>query len=332
MNPKSYLVTGGTGFIGNAVVRRLLRDGHRVRVLDDNSRGHADRLKDLTGHFEFIKGDIRDGETVQRACSGVESVCHLAYINGTEFFYTKPELILEVAVAGMMNVLNGCRREGVRELVLASSSEVYQTPPVVPTGEQVPLSVPDPLNPRYSYGGGKIISELLAINYGRAFFDRVVIFRPHNVYGPDMGWEHVVPQFVLRMRELSRTPGSIVRFPIQGSGKETRAFVHIDDFADGLALVLDRGEHLGIYNIGTVEETSIEAVAHAVGHCFGRKVEIVPGSLQPGSTLRRCPDIAKLKHIGYVPRVSFREGLPSVARWYDENAHLRPALTQPVHT
>lgn len=325
--PASYLVTGGTGFLGSALVRRLVRDGHRVRVLDNNSRGSVRRLKDLEGAFEWVGADIRDADAVQRACRGVDSVCHLAYINGTEFFYTQPELVLEVAVAGILNVLNGCRREGVRELVLASSSEVYQTPAVVPTDETAPLSVPDPLNPRYSYAGGKIISELLAINYGRAFFERVLIFRPHNVYGPDMGREHVVPQFVLRMRELCRKPGNPVRFPIQGSGRETRSFVYIDDFTDALALVLQRGEHLGIYHIGTTEEITIAAVAAEVGRYFDREVEIVPGRLEPGSPSRRCPDIRKLAGLGYAPRVPFQVGLPRVARWYDENAYRRPTST-----
>jgi nucleoside-diphosphate-sugar epimerase len=187
------------------------------------------------------------------------------------------------------------------------------------------------LNARYSYGGGKIISELLAINYGRTAFDRVVIFRPHNVYGPDMGWEHVVPQFVLRMRELCQTPGDAVCFPIQGSGQETRAFVHIDDFTDGLAFILEKGEHLGIYNLGTNEETKIETVAQTVGKYFGREVVIVPGPLQPGSTLRRCPDITKLKGLGYSPRIQFQEGLPPVARWYDQNAQFHPISTSPIN-
>ena len=79
----------------------------------------------------------------------------------------------------------------------------------MPTDESAPLAIPDPLNPRYSYGGGKLISELMAINYGRKYFDRVLIFRPHNVYGPDMGWEHVVPQFALRLER--RRQGAAVR-------------------------------------------------------------------------------------------------------------------------
>jgi len=327
MTFKSYVVTGGTGFLGSALVRRLVQDGHRVRVLDNNWRGSTDRLKDLAGAFELVRGDIRDPDAVQRSCQGVDCVCHLAYINGTEFFYTMPEVVLEVAVVGMINVLNGCRQEGVKELVLVSSSEVYQTPPTIPTDETVSLCVPDPLNPRYSYSGGKIISELLAINYGRAYFDRVLIIRPHNVYGPDMGREHVIPQFVLRLRDLCRQPDDPVRFPIQGTGQETRAFVHIDDFTDGLLLAMKHGVHLGIYHIGTTEEITVAAIAEEIGQYFGRRIVIVPGQLQPGSTLRRCPDITKISQLGYRPRVPFRVGLSEVVRWYDEDAHKRPIST-----
>jgi len=229
-----------------------------------------------------------------------------------------PELVLEVAVKGMINVIDGCIKENVKELILASSSEVYQTAEKVPTDESVKLSVPDPLNPRYSYGGGKIICELLAINYGRKHFDRTVIFRPHNVYGPDMGWEHVIPQFVLRMKELSKQNNT--KFPIQGTGKETRAFCFIDDFIDGLMLVMEKGENLGIYHIGTMEEITIQKVAEEVGKYFEKKIEVIPGEEAKGGTKRRCPDISKLKKFGYEPKVSFDEGLKIIAKWYDENS------------
>ena len=280
---KKYLVTGGTGFIGSALVRGLVRQGHRVRVLDNGLRGNLGRLKDIASKIEVIEGDIRELSVVQKSVKEVDSVCHLAYLNGTEFFYTKPELVLEIGVKGMVNVLDACIHEGVRELVLASSSEVYQTPPKVPTDETVPLSVPDPLNPRYSYGGGKIISELLAINYGRKHFDRVVIFRPHNVYGPDMGWEHVIPQFCLRMKEIcAKNKNKTIDFQIQGSGQETRAFIYIDDFIRGLLTVIDKGQHLGIYHIGTMEEITIKNVAEVLGRYFGRSVRIVPGKIEIG--------------------------------------------------
>jgi dTDP-glucose 4,6-dehydratase/UDP-glucose 4-epimerase len=323
MSLKTYAVTGGTGFIGSALVQRLVREGHNVRVLDDNSRGAARRLGDTAGDIELFTGDIRDSDAVKHAVRGADCVCHLAYVNGTEFFYSKPEVVLEVAVKGMMNVLDACIEHGVREFLLASSSEVYQTSAVVPTPENVPLSVPDVLNPRYSYGGGKIISELLLINYGRRFFNRAMVFRPHNVYGPDMGWEHVIPQFVMRMETLIAKwrgdPGAI-DFPIQGTGRETRAFVYISDLIDGVLRVMEQGEHLGIYHIGTDVETSIVDLAKAIARCFGREIRIVPGELRPGGPLRRCPDITRMHALGYQPRVSLGEGLAATVDWYRRNS------------
>ena len=323
--PKTILVTGGAGFLGSALVRRLVHEGHRVRVFDNESRGALDRLQDLKGCFEPVTGDIRDREAVSSAVAGMDSVGHLAFVNGTEFFYTKPDLVLDVGVKGMVNILDACREHGVPELVLASSSEVYQNPPVVPTSEIVPLSIPDPTNPRYSYAAGKIISEIMALNYGRTGFERVLIFRPHNVYGPEMGWEHVIPQFVLRLKALAAAGSSTIRFPIQGTGEQTRSFVYIDDFIDGLMVMMKAGEHLGIYNVGTEEEVTIAELARLVAACFNKHVEIEPGPPAKGGTNRRCPDISKLRALGYEPKVSLREGLSITAKWYDENSHLAPA-------
>lgn len=316
---ESHLVTGGAGFIGANLVRRLVDSGYGVRVLDNLSRGSASRLKGIKKNLEFLDGDIRNPAVLNKAIKKIDCVWHLAFVNGTEFFYSKPDLVLEVGIKGMMNVIDSCIKEGVRKLMLASSSEVYQTPPKFPADEQVPLSIPDPLNPRYSYAGGKIISELLAINYGRKYFDKVVIFRPHNVYGMDMGMEHVIPQFIVRMKEVcQKNKSKQVHFPIQGTGKETRSFVFIDDFIDGLMLLNEKGEHLGIYNIGTVEEIAIAKVAEKVGEYFGKKIVIIPGKPAKGATLRRCPDISKLKKLGYLPKISFNRGLNLTISWYDK--------------
>ncbi|MBI4323019.1 MAG: SDR family NAD(P)-dependent oxidoreductase [Candidatus Omnitrophica bacterium] len=325
MGRKTYLVTGGAGFLGSALVRRLVTEGHRVRVLDDQSRGSAMRLADVRDGVEFIEADVRNREAVFQAVRGVESICHLAAINGTAFFYTKPDQVLEVGVKGMVNVLDACLHYGVGEFLLTSSSEVYQTPDVVPTSETVPLSIPDPYNPRYSYAASKIISEMMAIHCGKGRVDRLLIVRPHNVYGPDMGWEHVIPQFVLRMRRLAQEPTNPVPFPIQGSGKETRSFLYIDDFVNGLRVVMEHGEHLAIYHLGTSEEMTVETVAIEVGRYFGKDVRIVPQTPAHGSTLRRCPEISRLTALGFRPAVRFSDGLPLVARWYDEHAQAAPA-------
>lgn len=324
MSLKTYVVTGGTGFIGSALVQRLIGIGHRVRVFDDNSRGAKRKLGNVGAAVEFLIGDVRDPRAVKEAIRGADCVCHLAYINGTEYFYSKPEQVLDVAVKGIINLLDACIEHGVPEFVLASSSEVYQTPTIVPTPENVPLSVPDVLNPRYSYGGGKIISELMLFNYGRKFLKRAVAFRPHNAYGPDMGGQHVIPQFITRMASLvaDSQPSDVIDFPIQGTGRETRAFVYISDLIDGVLRVLEQGEHLGIYHIGTDVETSIADVAFSVAECFDRKIRLVPGELRSGGPLRRCPDITRMRNLGYCPRVTLAEGLAVTVDWYRRNGHL----------
>jgi nucleoside-diphosphate-sugar epimerase len=324
MEGQKFLVTGGSGFIGAAVVKRLVEEGAQVRVLDDNSRGAPRRLEGVLDRIEFVAGDVRDAKVVAAATKGVDVMCHLAFVNGTEFFYSKPELVLDVGVKGMVNVLDACATHGVRKFILASSSEVYQTPPVIPTPENVPLVVPDPLNPRYSYGGGKLISELMAINYGRKLFDELFIFRPHNVFGPDMGWEHVIPQFALRLDKLARTQESgALEFAIQGDGSETRAFVFIDDFVDGLVAMF--GGEPGIYHIGTDEETSVAELARRCAKVFGREIALKSGPLQPGSTMRRCPDIGKLRKLGYAPKVSLDDALAKTVQWYRNHASMRDA-------
>lgn len=325
MNKKRILITGGTGFIGAALVKRLIEVGNNVRVLDNNSRGSVKRLKSVIDNIELVTADIRDIEKVKEAARNMDAIVHLAAINGTGFFYTIPKLVLDVGIRGMLNVLDASVSEGVHELFVASSSEVYQTPTIVPTDENVLVSIPNIFNPRYSYAGEKIVSELLAINYGRTDFSRVVIFRPHNVYGPDMGWEHVLPQFILRAKEnIEKYKTGLVPFSIQGNGDQTRSFIHIDDFVSGLMYVLEKGQHLNIYNIGTQEEIQIKDVAKKIVNHLGREPELIFEKLPEGSTLRRCPNISKLCALGFKPRISFDQGLPSVIEWYLANIHLQP--------
>ena len=309
---RTYLVTGGTGFLGAALVRRLVADGHTVRVLDNDWRGRASRLDGVQA--VCIQADIRNEADVVAAAAGVDSLVHLAYVNGTRFFYEQPGFVLDVGIRGTLNALKACQVQGVKEFVLASSSEVYQTPSMTPTPEDVPLIVPDVQNPRYSYGGGKIAAELLAIHSG---LERVVIFRPHNVYGPDMGDEHVVPQMVSRMLRMSaEQPEGVLRFPVLGAGDQVRAFVHVDDFTDALAIVLWRGAHRNVYHLGNPDPVTIGTLAREIARLLGREIELVATDAPPGETRLRCPDITKISALGFQPRVSLRDGLRGVIEWH----------------
>ena len=308
------VVTGGGGFIGAHLVRRLVRDGWDVVVIDNMMRGDRSRLSDVTDGIELHTCDIRDCDAVTRACKGAEVVFHLAAINGTRNFYTHPELVLDVGLRGALSVVEACRSADVPDLVVASSAEVYQTPHTVPTDETVPLMLPDSLNPRFSYGGSKIVSELIAFNYGREHFRKVQVFRPHNVYGPDMGVKHVVPQFILRAFEAKENGDP--RFPIQSDGSETRAFAFVDDVIDGILLMYGRGGHREVYHIGNDREISIRELVAEVASATGTELRIVPGAAAEGGTPRRCPDISKMRALGFSPRTGLRQGLSRTADWY----------------
>ena len=316
------VLTGGGGFIGAHLVRRLVHDGWDVVCVDNMLRGDQSRFADVADQVELHTCDVRDAAAVTAACKGAEVVFHLAAINGTENFYKRPELVLDVGLRGALAVVEACRSADVPDLVVASSAEVYQQPPVVPTDENVPLMLPDSLNPRYSYGGSKIVSELIAFNYGKDHFRKVQVFRPHNVYGPDMGWKHVIPQFVLRA--LAARDSGDPAFPIQSDGTETRAFAYVDDVVGGIATMYDKGAHRQVYHIGNDHEVSIADLVRMTGEIVGVDLRIVPGEAAAGGTSRRCPDIAKMRGLGYAPAVDLEEGLRRTARWYQQHRDKEP--------
>jgi UDP-glucose 4-epimerase len=320
---RRVVVTGGGGFIGAYLVKRLVHDGWDVVVVDSMVRGDASRFAEVASDVELFTCDVRDQEALEKAFKGAEVVMHLAAINGTENFYTQPELVLDVGLRGALAVTNAGIAVGVPDLVVASTAEVYQTPAVIPTPEDIPLMLPDSINPRYSYGGSKIVSELIAFNYGRDHYRQVQVFRPHNVFGPNMGWKHVEPQFI--MRALAAQEAGDSTFPIQGDGTETRSFCYVDDIVEGILVMYEKGGHREIYHIGSDEEITIRDLAARIGKIVGIDLDIRPGALQQGGTKRRCPDISKLRALGWSPVVELDEGLERTVAWYRENRDVVPA-------
>lgn len=302
-----YLVTGGSGFLGREVVEKILSSGHEVRVLDNNFRGSFDLLSEHTS-LELAEGDIRDTKTVDKVTQGVDSIVHMAFINGTKYFYEKPELVVDVGIRGMLNVSEAAKNNNVKEIILISSSEVYQSPAIIPTPENIPLVIPDILNPRYSYGGAKIASELILVNYCASYLNSWKIIRPHNIYGPEMGQEHVIPELIGKIRSSEK------QVVLQGDGSQTRAFCYISDFGEAFMLALEDKNTNQIYNIGVEHEVSINQLTELLLEISGKKLILQhsPGNL--GETLRRCPDIKKIRDLGFVPKVSLKQGLTSLMK------------------
>ena len=314
---RNFFVTGGSGFLGSNLVLSLLKGGNKVSVFDNLSRGNARRLSKISKEINFFNGDVKNYDDLLSKSSGHDFFIHMAAINGTEFFYSKPQEVLDVSIRGILNAIEVCKKNNIKNFIFASSSEVYQNPHLFPTPENVELKIPDIFNPRYSYGGGKLISELICSYYYKDFFEKLIIFRPHNVYGPDMGWEHVIPQLILSIKKTKELNKTFIE--IKGDGNQTRSFIFINDFIEALNKVIFKGEHRNIYHIGNNDEISILELTKMILKSMNTDLEIRTSQQPKGETDRRCPDDSKIKKLGYKKEYELRDGLKSVIKWYLEN-------------
>ncbi len=309
----NILITGGAGFIGKYLAEKLAITGNRVYVFDDLSRGVISPK--VNSNISFIQGDILDKSSITASTKGVDTVVHLAAINGTDNFYKKSQAVTKVGVIGTANVIEACEVNGIQNFIFASSAEVYNQAKEIPTDENVALTIPNMKEKRFSYGGSKIAGELLTVNWAAEVLKRALIFRPHNVYGPNMGFEHVIPQLIEKSLRLSHQD-SDSKLIIQGSGQETRAFCYVDDVVRGIEILIEKGINGEIYNIGNPVETKIETVTGEILKILNLKLEIEQSLLKSGSPLRRCPSIDKISRLGFKPEVDLADGIRQTVNWY----------------
>jgi len=313
------LVTGGAGFIGYHLATRLAENGNEVTLYDNLFRGRMDNdFKALVEmpNVKFINADLTRSSALSNLDKDFDIVYHLAAINGTKYFYEIPHKVLKVNILALINVLDFLASSDCGKLVWTSSSEVYSGTEMaygvdIPTGESIPLTINDVRNPRFSYAGSKIAGELLCLNYSRAYSLNVGIVRPHNIYGPRMGFEHVIPEFLTRIFKREDP------FKVYG-GDQTRAFCYIDDFVTTMEKLGSAKVQTDIFNIGNdKEEIKIKKLAVKLFEIadFHPEIEI----LEPpeGSVPRRCPDIKKAKEVlGFDPKINLDEGLEKTRDWY----------------
>lgn len=311
----NILITGGAGFIGSHLTRKLVEMKNNVKVLDNGWRFGKRNLEDVLAKIEYIEADIRNYNKVKEAMKDVDTVYHLAAILGTSYFYTHPCLVLEVGLIGTINVLRAITESSVKRLLFTSSSEVYARPDQFPTPETHLLIVPDPKNPRFSYSSTKIIGEVIGINYAKKYGFGISIVRLHNPYGPNMGWDHVIPEFIKKIICNEK-------FTVQGDGSATRSFCYISDIVDGIVLATTKDEGKNqIFNIGNQDtETSVNQLIKYLEEISGKKIRPFRLPAPKGGTNRRNPDISKAKGLlGYEPKIGIKEGLTETYNWYKKD-------------
>ena len=320
------LITGGLGFIGSFLAKRLVDRGCDVRIFDDVSRGSLEKIDGYENSMDIVEGDIRDLSAVEEAVRGIDTVFHFAAVNGTRHFYEEPDKVLEINVKGVIHALEASIAAKVQTFVFSSSSEIYYEAEHIPTPECERALIPDMTNPRFSYAGSKIIGELFCLNYGRMHNIRPIILRYHNVYGPDMGYDHVIPELFMKIETATHDfQKKSAAIDLQGSGNETRAFCFIEDAVEATLVCLENAKKNEILHIGNDEEVKIGELVRWMAEWFEIDLEVRKTPLRAGSTPRRCPDITKLRSLGFEPRVKLREGLERTLTWYREKSRQRVA-------
>lgn len=314
------LITGGAGFIGFHVGRRLAKQGHDVVLLDSLVRGRRDAdLEALLSlpNVQIVVGDLEDSAVVEGLTGSFDRVYHLAAIVGVQHVTNDPGRVLRVNARTTLNVLDFAKERRCSELFFASTSETYAwtaqvTDIPIPTPEGVPLAVDSIGNRRASYALSKIFGEMALVHGLAESGTSLVCGRFHNVYGPRMGTAHVVPELYLRMRSERRP----VRVP-ESTAK--RAFCYVDDAVDAVELLLRTGA-AGIFNIGNdQEEVEIGTLARMIADIAGLSANDLDLDRSHPTIPRRCPDISRLRDVGFAPRVSLRPGIRSTLEWYMRN-------------
>ena len=317
---KKIILSGGAGFIGHHLLNRLATN-NTVFMIDNLKRGLLRRFNE-NENINFHQIDITDLDQMVSLKQEADIFIHLAAINGTENFYQRPIEVMDVGVLGVINVFKYCAEMSIPKVVVASSAEVYQKPKTIPTPEDIELVVPSHLNPRYSYGLSKIFTEFYSLHYGLQKDLSVSIFRPHNVYGEDMGYKHVIPEFMLPFLKAKSENKKTVLIKTKGPINSSRAFCYISDIVDGIEAISDQSSS-GVYNIGNPTSINIKDILLMLSDISGLELQIDDSKNEHlGSVTERVPDIAKIASLGYSPKINFLEGLTKTYNWYQKNYKL----------
>ena len=305
---KRVLVTGGAGFIGSHLCKRLLNEGNDVLCLDNFFTGSKSNIVDLLNrkNFELLRHDV-----TQPVLLEIDQIYHFACPASPVHYQYNPVKTIKTNVMGTINMLGLAKRVRAR-VMLASTSEVYGDPKVHPQTEDYWGHV-NPIGIRSCYDEGKRVAETLMMDYHRQNKVDIKIIRIFNTYGPNMAPNdgRVVSNFIMQALKNEE-------ITIYGEGNQTRSFCYIDDLIEGTIRMMNSNNFTGPVNIGNPHEFTIIDLAKKVKKMTGSKSKIKFQPLPPDDPIQRQPDITLIKNeLGWQPKVSLNEGLKNTIAYFE---------------
>lgn len=318
---KKVLIIGGAGFIGYYLTKYLAENKkYNITIADNFFRGKMDDdlAKIVLDHkIKVIKADLTEAYYFQAFDKDYDQVYMLASVVGVDYTTSIPNELIRINTALILNTLEWLKTSKVKRTLFTSTSECYAGAIEafdykIPTPEEVPLTISDIKHPRFTYAVTKMLGESGFHNYSKVFGFENVIVRYHNVFGPRMGFKHVIPHLAQRFIK-GEAP-----FKVYGHD-QTRAFCYITDAVKGTVAAMEKGGNGETFHIGTQEEITIEALIKESGKIMGYNGTYENAPTYPGSVSRRCPDISKArKELSYKPEVDWKDGLKQTLDWYQD--------------
>jgi UDP-glucose 4-epimerase len=306
---RTFLVTGGAGFIGSHIAEALARRGDHVRVLDNLSTGRPENLADCGDGVELIEGDVCDADAVARAAEGCDCIFHQAALASVPRSVEHPLDTHAACVTGTLNVLDVARRTGVRRVVYAASSSAYGDQP---TSSKRESDLPMPLSP---YGAAKLAGEVYCQAFAATYGLQTVALRYFNVFGPrqDPGspYSAVIPLFITALLAGKRPT-------VYGDGRQSRDFTYIADIVQGNLLAADASQASGrVINVACGRQTDLLTLLRLLNQYLGTHVEPIHSPPRVGDVRESLADITLARQLlGYEPQVEFEEGLRRSIEYY----------------
>lgn len=312
---KKVLVTGGSGFIGSHVIEKLVEKGAKVSIFDHINAEKLENIRSVKDKIKLIDGDIENIDTAKDACLNQDIVINMAArVGGIEYNRTHQGSILRENLLIACNMLEAARGAGVDRFLQVSSACVYPKDAIIPTPESEGFrGEPEPTNG--GYGWGKRMGELLSKYYTEEFGMQIGIVRPYNCYGPrdhfDPKVSHVIPALIKRVFD-GEDP-----LVVWGSGNQTRAFLFVEDLANGILLAAEKYCIPDPINLGTDEEVSIKELIGMILKITNLQRKVVFDTTKPDGSSRRNSDNRKAKEkIGFRAKTKLYKGLEKTIRWY----------------